>query len=234
VDRRLVLSRLAYGVLAIVFALALQQLLNSPLLRVDRVEVEGQRLLAREEILQAAGVAQQSIFSVDKRRVAESLLALGVVRQVDVTTILPGTVVLRVVEKEPRYVWRTAASGYLIDEEGVVLAETQGTASFPGLREIDGEPRRRGDKVDLRLLQAVSQLGVLWPVDLGKDYVCEYTSNGLAAINGGWRAEFGDGSDLEAKVLALAAIAAHVEETGGALSVVDLRNVERPYFTLHE
>lgn len=234
VDRRLAFARAGYLLLALVFAVGLYQLLGSPALRVTHVEVAGNYLLSRDEIVQAAGVLNKNVFSIDKQRVADAVRRLGILRSVEVTTALPNAVTISVVENEPRYLWRTNEHDYLVDGDGVVLAKATGPSALPGLREVDGKARQRGDKVDLAALEAVARLETVWPERLGPSYACEYSSRGLTVVGDGWRAELGDAADIEAKVLSLTAIMDSVAESGDEVAFVDLRNAERPYFTLKQ
>lgn len=206
------------------------QLLSSPAFRVTRVEVTGQNLLTYGEVVQAAGVLGQNVFSLDRRAVAEAVNTLGTLKSVEVSVALPNAVKITLVEHEPRFVWQAGANSFLVDERGVVLAEGGRQANLPAVREVTGAARKRGDRVNLAALQASAQLAAVWPARLGKPPACEYDQTGLTLAGDKWRAELGDGSDLEAKVMALAAVLDYAKAEGKPLSRVDLRLPERPYF----
>ena len=228
--RAATLGRVACGVLAIGLAWLVYQLLNAPAFRVERVAVEGNSLLSREEITRAAGVLGQSIFGVDRRRVASAVAGLGILRRVDVAVALPNSVAIRVEEYAPRYVWQAGKANYLVDERGIVLASVDAAPPLPAVREVEGKARHRGDAVSLEVLQAVARLAASWPAALGERPAFEYGPAGLTAIGGAWRADFGEGDELAAKLLALEAVLRHVDAEGKNLSYVDLRVVDRPYF----
>jgi len=231
---RLYAYRLACGAAALLLAGLLYQLLNAPALRVGRVEITGNRLLSREEIVQAAGVLGKSVFAVDKRQTAGAVAGLAALRKVEVAVALPDTVSISVAEYEPKYVWQAAGGSYLLDERGVVLAVGQTVAGLPTVLEVDGKPRRRGDVVDLAPLRAAAELAALWPARLGAVPVWEYGAGGLAVAGAEWRAELGDGNDLEAKVLALAAVVDHVNAAGKQLDYVDVSYPDRPYYRVKD
>ncbi len=224
------LYRLVCGLLALALLGVLYQLLHAPAFRVARVDVKGNYLVPREEVVRAAGVLGASIFAVDRQQTAAAVAALGTVREVAVALALPNAVTVSVVEYEPRYVWQTADRSYLVDERGVVLAATESPPPLPAVREVDGKQRKAGERVDVAPLAAAARLLGLWPASLGWRPSFEYGPTGLTLLGEGWRADFGDVADLEAKMATLLAVLDYVKAAGREFSFVDLRSVERPYF----
>ncbi|MCL4464724.1 MAG: FtsQ-type POTRA domain-containing protein [Chloroflexi bacterium] len=224
---------IAYRLCCLLFAVGLAgllwQLLTAAAFRVDRVDVKGNYLLTRDEINQTAGVLGQNLLSLDRQQVARKVLGLGTVKSVEVRLSLPNAVSLLVEEYEPRYIWQVGEVPYLVDERGVVLAQAAAPAPLPGLKELDGKPRRRGERVNLEALQAAARLKNLWPTWLGAYPGMELSKGGLALNGGKWRADLGSGADLEAKVLALAAV---FDKRGSdnLPSYIDVSLPERPYF----
>ncbi len=229
-ERRQGLYRLVCGLLALALLGLLYQLLNGPTFRVERVDVKGNYLVPREEVVRVAGVLGESIFAVDRQQTAAAVAALGTLREVEVALALPNVVAVSVLEYEPLYVWQAADHSYLVDERGVVLAAAESPPPLPTVREVAGKPRRAGERVDPAPLQAAARLVGLWPASLGKRPGFEYGPEGLTLLGEGWRADFGDGADLEAKLRALLAVVDYAKAAGGELTYVDLRSVDRPYF----
>ena len=221
------------AILALALSVALWQLLSSPAWRIVQVEVRGQSLLSREEISRAAGAVGLSVFAVDREAVARAVVALGVVRRVDVSLALPGTLGVQVVEYEPRYVWQTGPSAYLVDERGVVLGAAPAGTALPGLKEQETKLYRRGDRVDPQALNVAAQLRARWPATLGELPALELGRDGLVLNGGKWRADLGEPRDLEAKLLALSAIFTR-EGTTARPVYLDLRLPERPFMRLTE
>jgi cell division septal protein FtsQ len=209
---------------------AVYLLLTAPAFKVARVEATGQNLLSYSEIVQSSGVLGANVFTLDRRRVADAVSGLGTLRTVDVAVALPNVVRIAVVEYEPRYVWQAGAESYLVDERGVVLGAARGQPTLPAVREPDGAARKRGDRVPLGTLQVAARLASVWPSRLGQAPVSEYGPNGLVLVTKEWRAELGDGANLEAQVLALGAVLDQVKENDKEFSFVDLRSAERPYY----
>lgn len=228
--RRLLLGRGVYAVVALVLAAGIYALLTSPAFRVTKVDVVGQSTLSRDDVARAAGVQGKNVFVVDRRRVASAVAALGTVRKVDVSVTLPNAVSIRVEEYEPRYVWQARTASYLVDERGVVLGVAGSATGLPTVREVEGKERKRGDRVDLAALQAAGNLAKQWPASLGEAPACEYGADGLSVTVDKWRADLGDGKDLEAKLLSLAAVVDYADAEGQTLSYVDLRIADRPYY----
>lgn len=227
---RALLLRGCHGALAVAAAVLTYHLLGSSACAVERVEVAGTYLLSIQEVAVAAGVEGRNVFTIDRRRVADSVRELGVVEEVEVAVALPASVRIRVVEKPPKYIWQSSAESYLVDEQGLVLGPVPGAVGLPTVRETEGPPRRRGDVVDAAALRLAAKLVSLWPASLGEGPVYEYGPRGLAVMTADWRAELGDEEDLEAKMGVLAAIVERANAAGSALEYVDLRFVDRPYF----
>lgn len=221
--------RLCYALVGIGLAAALWYLLGASTFRIERLDIKGNYLLSREEIAQASGALGVNAFSLDKRRVAAAITGLGVVQKVDVGLALPNALTIRVVEYQPRYVWMVGQQSYLVDERGVVLARVDAPPPLPGLKAVDGTSLRRGDTVNLEALKASARLRALWPSRLGERPALELAKAGLALNGGEWRADLGEAVDLEAKLLALAAVLDRLGPDSRP-SYVDLRIPERPYF----
>ncbi|MHB1004039.1 MAG: cell division protein FtsQ/DivIB [Chloroflexota bacterium] len=224
------LARGMYAALALALTAGIYTLLTASAFQVAKIEVVGQSALSRDEVAQAAGVQGKNVFTVDRRRVASAVAGLGTLRGVEVTVALPNAVKIRVEEYQPRYVWQAAQASYLVDERGIVLGVAGSAAALPTVREAEGKGRKRGDRLDLAALQAAGKLTHQWPASLGKAPACDYGPNGLSVTVGKWRADLGDGKDLEAKLLSLAAVVDYAGAAGQSLSYVDLRVADRPYF----
>ncbi|MHB1415458.1 MAG: cell division protein FtsQ/DivIB, partial [Chloroflexota bacterium] len=83
-DRPISRYRLACLALVAVFVLVIYQMLNADAFRVAKVEVQGNSLLSRQEIVDALGLMGRSAFSVDKRAAEGKVLALAPAAEADV------------------------------------------------------------------------------------------------------------------------------------------------------
>ncbi len=151
----------------------------SPVFGIRTIQVEGAGLTGDEQVRAALGLASPApnVFTVPTDVLRERLLALPAVADAEVSIGLPGTIHVRVTEREPVLAWRRGESVYLVDREGRVVADaSSGAAAAAAL--ADGLPRvidRRqagtapavGGQVDALDLDVATRLLSLVPVDVG-------------------------------------------------------------------
>jgi len=96
---------------------------RAPELSVSRIRVEGNQRLADGEILEALDLRQgANILNLDLEHLKQKLLRSPWVKDVQLTRVLPATLTLRVVEREPLGI-AVLDRLYLMDEEGTFLDE---------------------------------------------------------------------------------------------------------------
>ncbi|HVM40154.1 MAG TPA: FtsQ-type POTRA domain-containing protein [Acidimicrobiia bacterium] len=152
-DRRVAVKRAAgrrrlrvAGVLLVLFSLAGLAWLavQSSLLDVEKIRVEGDRNARERDILQVAAVERgEPLLLVDRGAVAARVERLSWVREASVSFDLPSTLRIEVTERRP-LAWTTlgeAAGAALVDAQGVVL-EHRATPpeGLPELRRGSGAP----------------------------------------------------------------------------------------------
>jgi cell division protein FtsQ len=115
--RRLALPALLLAGLA----LGAWWLYRSPLLTVRDVSVEGTSAISAEIVREAAGLDGQSIFRADYDGARERVLALPLVKSVQIERDWPNGARIAVVERAPWGVWQAAGQSFVVDDEGVVL-----------------------------------------------------------------------------------------------------------------
>lgn len=94
-------------------------------LRVREVYVTGRERSEQDEIVAALGLRQgDPILGFDPDEARAKLLALPWVKAAKVTRLLPATVEVEIVERDPLALWRTAKGRTLIDRDGVPIAIT--------------------------------------------------------------------------------------------------------------
>ena len=91
--------------------------------RIERITLRGREMAARDEILDALGVAVgEPIFAVDMTAARRRVEALGWVQSAAVARLWPDTLHISVIERSPAAVWQKDGALRLIDREGVVIA----------------------------------------------------------------------------------------------------------------
>ncbi len=90
--------------------------------RVDEVFVIGRKETARNSLGEAIGVDRgEPILFVDLHQVRSRVLSLPWVAEADVERMLPDTLIVRVVERQPLAIWQYEGTYALIDASGAVI-----------------------------------------------------------------------------------------------------------------
>lgn len=170
--------RAAAAFVALLAALAIYGVGASPIFAYQRLEIEGRdQLLADPAAIEARlGLTSGSsnLFLVRTAAIAASLRELPTVSDAQVTVQLPGTLRVRLVERQPILAWVVGSERFLVGRDGVLFAAFPVDDPGPskGLPAVTDERAasvalgvgRRLDPVDL---DAATRLGSLSPADLG-------------------------------------------------------------------
>jgi cell division septal protein FtsQ len=234
---------LANAAALVVLGLAL---LTAPQFQVEQVTVRRQSPSAQEAITRATQLSQvvgHNIFLVNTNRVAREVALVPSVLHARVIPQLPNVVEIEIVERVPVARWHAANGSFLVDDQGVVVAEamasatgsaTSGPPGWPAaltVRDTTGRDVRPGDRVEQRALLAARELARALPAAGAGVKEVEYSPQGLVFVtDGGWRVIVGETEALNAKLANLAAIVELARAQDLKLVVVDLRPKERPFY----
>lgn len=150
----------------------------SPVFGVKHVEVEG-AVLTGDDVVRAAldlPTPAPNAFTLATDILRERLLALPAVADAEVSVGLPGTLRVRIVEREPVLGWRGDGALLLADRDGRIVADaTAGgaaAAAAAGLplvadRRTSGETPAVGGSLGALDLDVATRLLSLVPADLG-------------------------------------------------------------------
>jgi cell division protein FtsQ len=129
------------GAIAVATLVALGwTLFFSPLLYVRNVKVVGAQFLTDEEVAEAGGLLGEShrnILLLATNEIAVGVAALPWVGEVDVDRMLPGTVRIRIEERQPALVLSLGAAKWTIDARGNVLATGEAVDDLPVLAGVE-------------------------------------------------------------------------------------------------
>ena len=224
------------GLLTLAGALALPLL---PHFRVEQVIVRHESSSADEALTRATQLSQvvgHNIFLVNSQRVAEEIASIPSVRHARVTPRLPSLVEIEIVERVPIASWQTPAGTFLVDDQGVLLADTSAGAVPPDLflvKDTTGRELRVGDRVDQRSLLAARELAKAMPEAGLRVRDAEVGTSGLAFTSDtGWRIIVGPPVDLNSKLANLASVVDLAKKNGLKIAVLDLRPKDRPFYQL--
>lgn len=232
--RALRLGRFWRRVLVLVVVVTLAwigwEVFRSSLFRVTRFRVTGNETLGQSEIVQAAGLWDQSIFLADFGAAAERVRALPGIQDARVRGELPDCCSIEVVEREPQLIWQVADTRYWVDGEGVILPAGEAPPRALVIVDTEARPVAPGDRVDVEAVRTVQQLDRLLPADLRLASYEYSPQTGITLSSGaGWRACIGTSERLDAKVRILQAVLDDVQARGVTVTYVDLRPQGRPY-----
>jgi cell division protein FtsQ len=217
------------GVAVVVAAVVATQ---TSLLDVDRVRIDGVGHTAAADVRRVAGISPgDTMVGVDVGRAADRVEDLPWVADARVARRWPGTVEIRVTEREPLALVGVAAGrAALVDEDGRVLEVTRQPPG--GLPEVTGVRGRiaEGDELGqdtrdaLAILRAVRERlpGVVASVSSDLD----------AALASGGEIRFGSADDLDDKIVAVETVLADVDT--GCLELLDVRVPGSPALTRHQ
>jgi cell division protein FtsQ len=226
--------RLAFVALLAAVAAGGWWLLQSPLLRIQEVTVEGTRLLDPEDVAAAAGLRGASILFPNTGGARQRIESEPMVKSVTFERDWPRGMRVIVQERRPWGFWEARGQRYVIDEDGVVLERVLPDEGAPVIRQLDAtQDLEAGDRVDSDAVSLARQLVEAAPQRLGLAVTAvEYRDqDGLTAVfDGGLRVTFGDGSDFDYKMAALKALLEQTQQQGVEVSTVDLRFGERIAF----
>lgn len=200
---------------------------------VSELVVEGNRLLATQEIADTAGVSGLHILWINGRQVAQRLLALPAVETVEVQPLFPRRVAIHVVERVPAAQWQVGSGSLLVDREGRVIGPAPRGETLVTVRESRSTALEPGEHVPADAVRAARELSALLPAAWQPaDGVYEYAANtGISLVTrAGWRVRFGDDQDLEWKLATFEALAQEIQRTNTRVQLVDVRFVGRPYY----
>jgi hypothetical protein len=147
---------------------------------VKRVEVDGASLTGEEAILAALQLPEPppNAFTIATDVLRDRLVALPTVAEADVRVGLPGSLEIRVVEREPVLAWQRDEALLLVDRDGRVLADAAASETAATIAVARGLPtvvdRRTtpdgpavGGTIDPIELDVATRLLSLVPADVG-------------------------------------------------------------------
>jgi hypothetical protein len=221
---------------------------SSERFQVRSVRVQGNVLLSRAEVENAAAITSANVFWVDRGQVADRVRALPLVQRVEVGAKLPDSIEVSIVERQPAAFWVSGDRSYLVDREGVILkavdVETQQAracagqpcdprlAPLPTVAQLDGQPLKPGDRVDAGALATSARLASLLPAAGIEPVAFEWSRDfGLEVpTRAGWRVRFDGQRSVEQQVSSLRTIKDELSRTKSAAELIDVRFADRPYF----
>lgn len=236
--RRPWLRRLAAGGIVLTQVALLVLALTLPVFQVKGAQITGLHLLRTRDVLAAAAVPHQSVFTVDTQAIQRRLDALPWVQSATVTTTLPASVHIAVTEREVALRIRRGGIDTLLAANGATMPVTATavatTITAPPL--LDG---RAGSQQPLApiLIQDLATIAQHFPAVFGcqvaayqwgvDDILSFWTSTGFKVVLGHLDTQDALAA-LPAQLAALAALRGSVDMVHPAFGYIDLEDPSAP------
>ncbi len=207
-------------------------LYRSPLLRVQEVQVVGAANLTPQQIADLADLEGASMFNAPLGDAEARIVALPMIKAVDARLHWPNKVRIEVIERTPWGHWDLAGTPYVIDAEGVVLANVVPPDGAPVIHDM-GDPAHLdpGDLVDVDAVALARALLKSVPEQLDLNVVrLEYTpEKGLSLVtDANYRVVMGDSQNVDYKLAVWRTVEEDIGRGAMAGHVLDLRFRDHP------
>ena len=204
---------------------------QSPLLRVQEVEVVGAVSARESDIIEQVALWGERMFIADLNGTAKAIEELPLIASVDIERSWPSTVRITVHEREPWGSWEQAGLRYTIDREGFVLGHRAPPADSTTIVSNESFSLRPGDRVDYHAVDAAAEITSHIQEALGTSAV-ELTYSPDEGIRvrtaDGQTALLGDSSGIAYKLAVWARVAQEATAQDITYSTIDLRFGDRP------
>lgn len=233
--KALTLPRIA-AVFAIAgIAVAAAVLINSPLVDVEDVRVEGAEALNPTAVAQLAGLRGRNMFSLDLDAAERRVERLSMVKSASASRNWPNSVKLVIVERRPSGRWRAGDTVWSIDDEGVVLEGGAPGAGGTLVKQVSDLPVvRPGHRVDTSAIELAELIGRRGAPELASGEppdILGYEwdlATGLTVVTRHGRIVFGSADSFDFKYEAWAGLEREAARRGEPLLLADLRYGARP------
>jgi hypothetical protein len=141
----------------------------------SRLEIQGSTITPEATIRDALALSEgQNLFEISTDPLAARLREIPAIESATISIGLPGTVAVRIEERQPILVWRLGDRQLLVDRSGLLFARVNGAASasvaaLPVIIDTRAASRQLavGNTVDAIDLDAATRLASLTPAAIG-------------------------------------------------------------------
>ncbi|MDE2966055.1 MAG: FtsQ-type POTRA domain-containing protein [Chloroflexota bacterium] len=206
-------------------------LLNSPLLDIKTVKVEGADVVSAATVKQLVGLKDQHVMLADLEAARQRVATLPVVKEVTVVRDWPNGIKVVIVERTPWGRWRANNTVWAIDSEGVILEGLAPSSDGPIVTQVSALPAiQAGVVVDTKAVDMAAELhrrGA--PLPLPGILAYEWSlGDGLVVVTEHGRIIFGDANGFDYKYAVWDLLEHEAQRRGEPLLLADLRFGLRP------
>lgn len=232
--RRLRWHRIGIGIGVLAVIAGMFGIYQSPLLRVQNVEVVGVTTVNADEVTSLAALEGDSMFRPDAGAAEERIRYLPMVESVKLTRHWPQTIRIDITERVAWGYWQVGEDHYAIDTQGIVLPTVLPEEGAPTINDLSNPVRLvPGDHVDLDAVRLTQSLVQRVPQALSHNVTSvDYSPDrGLAlTTDAGYRVVVGDSQNTDYKLAVWQAIEGRLGREAMVGHVLDLRFEDRPSF----
>ncbi len=231
--RRARLRRALAVVAGLCVVASLIALYLSPVFRVQEVQVAGASQVDAARVRELASLNGDSMLHLETAGAVEQIKFLPLVKDVHIERRWPNTVRIVVTERQPWGFWQVGDTRYVIDSEGVVLADMPPADGAPVIKDRNPVRLVPGDRVDLDAVRLTRTLIERVSTALALNITSfEYSvAQGLALVtDAGYRVIVGDSQDVDYKLAVWKAMEDQLGRDSMPGHVLDLRFRDRPSF----
>lgn len=217
---------LVRSIVVISIAFVTWSVFASPLLNVRHVQLAGARHTTASEISEAGRLGPGvNLLLLSTAEVASRVETLPWVKSAQVERKLPGTVAVRVVEREPAMALSVGAARWTVDGAGRVLTPGQ-VGDLPILAGAEAGAVEEGERLEAPGLRGALRALASMPRRLRERVVAAFAPSAERisfSLDGGTLIRYGSAEQLVAKGAVAAAILERVAATDAPVSYVDVR-----------
>lgn len=195
---------------------------------ISRVVIDGRIRTPRQVIMKALDIRPNMLFfDFDHEQALESLLQLTWVKGVRIERHFPGTLIVKLTEKQPLAFWKSGNKTYLLDLSGDTIGEFS-LASFPHLIVLTGAG---APKQAHQLLQNIAIFPDLFQKVQGAAFVSKRRWD--LFLKGGVRIKMPENyADYTTRLALLQDLLQKEQVSLGNVDIIDLRHGDRLYLDM--
>ncbi len=223
------LGQFKEGTVLSVLLLAVLVLLASQFFTTHRfyvydAEVKGNQFVSSDEIYDASGLHELSIFWIKPDEVEAAIARLPGIKEASVTCRLPDRVRIEVVERRTQIIWQRGETRLGVDDRGAILP-LEGESE--GMLLIQDLTTEADDQINPEIVVSALELRRLLPETAALQYS---EDKGLIFHQWGYPVYFGTG-DMTGRIAILSALRQDLEADGIQPKFVDVRFTESPCYS---
>lgn len=228
------------GILALIFGALAGCYAFLPQFRFDQITIRGMEKISKEEIVYFSGAKGKPVFTINPENVRQTMLRhYHDVSDVEVEIDFPAEMTITLYERIPVVEWDFGGSKFWIDQEGMVLNETNSQRdvihvyadSYPGA--IDQQDRNIPSYFSMDVLHTIKTMGKYVPED--KPLIFTYKNGFGWDTENGWRIFFGKtDTDMEEKLRMEKSLTAYFLDNNIQPVFLSLEYKDAPYYRFME